>query len=113
MPGFAGDGGPATQAQLITPRGVDVDADGNVYIADLYNNRVRRVDRNGTITTVAGTGAHGYSGDGGPATEAQLAFPRAVAVYTDGTIYIADIDNHRVRRVDSGGTITTAAGRGA
>lgn len=111
--GSAGDGGPATQAQLNTPHGVDIDADGIVYIADLHNNRVRRVDPSGVITTVAGTGAHGYSGDGGPAIEAQLAFPRAVAVHVDGTIYIADINNNRIRKVDSGGTITTAAGHGA
>jgi len=110
--GFAGDGGQATQAQLNTPHGVDVDAAGNVYIADLYNNRVRMVDRSGIITTIAGTGVHGYSGDGGPAVQAELAFPRSVAVGTDGTVYIADINNNRIRKIDSGGTITTAAGRG-
>jgi hypothetical protein len=110
-PGFGGDGGPATQAQLNTPHGVDVDNDENIYIADLYNNRIRRVDRTGIITTIAGTGTHGYSGDGGPATQAQLAYPRAVAVHTDGMVYIADINNHRIRKIDRGGTMTTAAGR--
>jgi sugar lactone lactonase YvrE len=112
-PGFAGDGGPAIQAELNTPHGVDVDTDGNIYIADLYNNRIRKVDRNGNITTVAGTGAYGFSGDDGQATNAQLAYPRAVAVYTDGTFYIADINNNRIRKVDSNGTITTIAGGGA
>ena len=78
--GFGGDGGAATSAQLYTPTGVAVDAAGNLYIADFNNNRIRRVSTNGTITTVAGNGNAGYSGDGGAATSAQLTIPRAVAV---------------------------------
>jgi hypothetical protein len=92
--------------------GIDADADANIYIADVYNNRIRRVDRNNNITTVADTGAYGYSGDGGPAPKGQLAYPRAVAVYTEARS-IADINNNRIRKVNSDGTITTATGGGA
>ncbi len=111
--GFSGDGGPAVVAQLHEPRGVAVDGSGNLYIADFYNHRVRRVDASGTITTIAGTGARGFSGDGGPAVQAQLAFPTGVAVDAAGNLYIADSYNHRIRRVDLSGTITTIAGAGA
>ena len=107
---FSGDGGPATEAEL-RPLAVAVDGAGNLYIADYGNSRVRRVDAEGTITTVAGTGDSRFSGDGGPATEAGLD-PRAVAVDGAGNLYIADYDNHRVRRVDAEGTITTVAGSG-
>ena len=111
-PGFGGDGGPATEANLWFPRGVAVDGSGNLYIADRSNHRVRRVGPGGVITTVAGTGEEGYSGDGGPATESSLRFPRGVAVDGSGNLYIADSVNHRVRRVDPGGVITTVAGTG-
>ena len=110
--GYSGDGGPATAAQLHYPQGVAVDATGNLYIADQLNHRVRRVDRAGVITTVAGTGVWGYSGDGGPATAAQLHYPQGVAVDATGNLYIADQLNHRVRRVDRAGVITTVAGTG-
>ena len=110
--GFGGDGGPAVEAQLVEPRGVAVDEADNLYIADSWNHRVRRVDGAGIITTVAGTGVSGYSGDGGPAVEAQLAEPRGVAVDRWGNLYIADTGNHRIRRVDASGTITTVAGIG-
>lgn len=108
--GFAGDGGPATSALLDSPAGVAVDAAGNIYIADTHNQRVRKVS-NGTITTIAGTGAAGFSGDGGEATAAQLSSPTALAVDANGNLYIADTDNHRIRKI-SGATITTVAGNG-
>ncbi|MDE0627264.1 MAG: SUMF1/EgtB/PvdO family nonheme iron enzyme [Bryobacterales bacterium] len=111
--GFGGDGGPATGAQLASPRRLTVDADGNLYIADIGNRRVRRVDAAGTITTVAGNGTRGSAGDGGPAASAQLTGPDGVAVDAVGNLYIADISDHRVRRVDTTGTITTLAGDGS
>ena len=110
--GYSGDGGPATAASLWTPKGVAVDAAGNLYIADSYNHRIRRVTPAGTITTVAGKGTVGYSGDGGPATAAMLGNPRGVAVDAGGSLYIADSYNHRIRRVTPGGAITTVAGNG-
>lgn len=110
--GFAGDGGPATQARLTAPTGLALDANGNLYIADYDNHRVRRVGTNGIITTVAGNGSAGYSGDGGPATAASLRNPWDVAVGGDGTLYIADTFNHRIRRVAPSGTISTYAGTG-
>ena len=110
--GFSGDGGPATQASLNSPFGVAVDGAGNLYIADQYNNRIRRVDSTGTITTIAGTEERGFGGDGGPATQAPLFLPTGVAVDVEGNLYIADQYNHRIRRVDSTGTITTIAGTG-
>ena len=112
--GYSGDDGPATEAQLAHPFGIEVDGNGNLYIADSRNNRVRKVDAaSGTISTIAGTGERGYSGDGGPATEAQLSDLRGVAVDGDGNVYIADTDNHRIRKVDAAsGTINTIAGTG-
>ena len=111
--GFGGDGGPATDAQLDKPSGVAVDGLGNLYIADTDNHRVRKVDTSGVITTVAGTGEEGSGGDGGPAASAQLNEPHGVAVDGLGNLYIADHDNHRVRKVDPAGVITTVAGTGA
>jgi sugar lactone lactonase YvrE len=150
-PGYSGDGGPATSAQLYGPRSLAVDGSGNVYIADVSNrrlrrvsvsgvittvvtdstasgiavdnvgnvyiaeqsrNQVRRLSTSGTLTTVAGTGMRGYSGDGGPATAAELFFPQGLAVDMSGNLYIADFDNYRVRRVSSDGLITTVAGTG-
>ena len=110
--GFSGDGGPAAEAQLYGPSGVAVDGAGNVYIADRNNERIHKVDTTGTITTIAGTGEYGFSGDGGPAAEAQLRSPNGVAVDGAGNLYIADRNNHRIRKVDSTGTITTIAGTG-
>jgi sugar lactone lactonase YvrE len=110
-----GDGGPATSAHLLGPEGVAVDAQGNVYIADQENERVRKVTPGGTITTLAGSGPaiHGsYSGDGGPATSARLNSPYGVAVDKKGNLYIADTVNNRVRKVNPKGTITTFAGTG-
>ncbi|MCY3604482.1 MAG: leucine-rich repeat domain-containing protein [Gammaproteobacteria bacterium] len=110
--GFAGDGGPATDAQLNHPMGVTVDAVGNVYVADSDNHRVRRIGLGGTIETIAGTGSRGYGGDGGPATEAQLNWPFDVAADTNGAVYIADVLNRRIRRIATDGTIETFAGTG-
>ncbi len=111
--GFSGDGGPAILAALSnSPFGVAVDGGDNVYIADTYNNRIRKVDATGTISTVAGTGSPGYSGDGGPAKDAQLNLPHGVAVDTVGNIYIADTANNRIRKVSPDGIIMTVAGNG-
>jgi len=110
---YSGDGGPATAASLNDPTGVAVDAAGNLYIADHLNNRVRRVAPGGIVTTVAGNGDSGYSGDGGPATAASLYQPWGVAVDAAGNLYIADTRHNRVRKVTPGGTITTVAGGGA
>jgi sugar lactone lactonase YvrE len=113
--GFTGDGGPATSAELFWPSGLAVDKQGNLYIWDTNNKRIRKVSPNGTITTVAGTGTAGFSGDGGPATSAQLGGTvggalQGLAVDGQGDLYIADGANDRVRKVSPGGTITTIAG---
>jgi sugar lactone lactonase YvrE len=110
--GYSGDGGMATSATANAPNGVAVDANGNLYIADSGNNCVRKVTPSGIITTVAGTGAPGQSGDGGPAINAMLSGPRGVAVDAAGNIYIADYGNRKIRKVTPGGTITTIAGTG-
>lgn len=110
--GYNGDGVPATSAELYAPYRVVTDRAGNIYIADYYNNRIRKVDTSGTITTVAGTGTQGYNGDGIPATTAQLSLPAAVAVDAAGNIYIADTWNNRIRKIDTSGTISTIAGTG-
>ncbi|MEV0123718.1 RICIN domain-containing protein [Streptomyces sp. NPDC050703] len=112
-PGFSGDGGPAAAARLNSPYGVAVDGVGDLYITDAENHRVRRVAEDGTISTVAGTGADGFSGDGGPAASARLDFPLGVVAGTSGILYISDHNNHRVRRVAEDGTISTIAGTGA
>ncbi len=110
--GFAGDGGSAGSAQLNLPMGLALDAAGNLYIADTGNNVVRKVTAAGTISTVAGSGVQGYSGDGGLATKAALNGPRAVALDPAGNLYIADSQNSRIRVVTQSGTIATVAGTG-
>ncbi len=113
--GFGGDGGPASQALLASPKGLDVDASGNLFVADFANHRIRRIDAaTGTITTVAGSGSGFFSGDGGPATAAKLNWPVAVAVDAAGNLFIADQFHYRIRRVDGGtGRISTYAGIGS
>jgi DNA-binding beta-propeller fold protein YncE len=120
-PGFSGDGGPATEAQINLPRGqagdpnghIAIDVQGNLYLADTNNHRIRKVDAAGIISTVAGNGTAGFSGDGGPAIEASLKSPADVEIGPDGRLYIADTYNHCIRRVDlATGIIVTVAGTG-
>ena len=120
--GFSGDGGRATAARLSTPQGIDVDARGNLYIADLGNSRVRRVSPNGIIRTIAGNGQRGSTGNGGPAVAARLSEPEDVAVDSRGNVYIASVSlsgahessglPSEVRKVSPNGTITVFAGTG-
>ncbi len=112
--GFSGDGGLATSASLRGPNGLAVDTGGNLYIADTFNNRIRRINsETGIITSVAGNGTFGFSGDGGPATTASLRYPFDIALDGGGSLYIADTSNSRIRRVElSSGTITTVVGNG-
>ena len=110
--GFSGDGGPATQAKLNVPEDVAIGPDGSLYIADMGNSRIRRVRPDGIIETVAGNGLIGSAGDNGPATQARIWRPRAIAIAPDGTLYIADSESQRVRRVGPDGIITTVAGSG-
>jgi sugar lactone lactonase YvrE len=110
--GSSGDGGPATNATLNRPTFVVLDPAGNLYIADTSNQRIRRVDVHGTITTIAGNGLAGFSGDGGPATDASLMFPLGMAMDSIGNLYVADANNHRIRRINLSGVITTVAGNG-
>ena len=114
-PGFGGDGGPATEALLNSPFDVGFDPAGNLYFSDTLNHRIRRVDgRTGIIATVAGNGAAGYFGDGGPATAASFNEPYGIAIDHNGNIYVADRHNHCVRRIDGvSGIVTTVAGTGA
>ncbi len=115
--GDSGDGGPATEAQIYNPNDVYVDSSGNIYIADTGNHRIRKVDAASpyNINTIAGTGNRGFSGDGGPATEAQIDTPNGVYVDSSGNIYIADTGNHRIRKVDAASpyNINTIAGTGS
>jgi RHS repeat-associated protein len=106
------DGGPATQARLRFPRGVAEAPDGSLFISDTNNQRVRRISPDGVITTIAGTGAAGFGGDGGPATQARLGDPQGVVVAPDGSVYFTDTANRRVRRISSDGIITSVAGGG-
>ncbi len=107
------DNGPATQTQLNGPRGLVLDGAGNLYIADAGNARIRKVSADGTMSTVAGNGSQGYSGDGGAATAAQLDYPTGVAVDSAGNLFIADANNNVIRKVDTSGTVTTIAGNGS
>jgi RHS repeat-associated protein len=107
-----GDGIPATEASLLSPQGVAIDFEGNIYIAEAGKHRIRKVDTNGIITTVAGTGTNGYSGDDGPATQAQLFGPSGLAIDVSGNLFIADTGNRRIRKIDPSGVINTVAGVG-
>ncbi|HWB86098.1 MAG TPA: IPT/TIG domain-containing protein [Bryobacteraceae bacterium] len=109
---FSGDGGPATAAALNAPNMAVADSAGNLYIADTGNSRIRKVETSGTITTFAGNGTQGFSGDGGPATSAALFFPSGVVLDNAGNVYIIDDGNECIRRVDKSGIITTVAGGG-
>ncbi|MFN0083776.1 MAG: SMP-30/gluconolactonase/LRE family protein [Blastocatellia bacterium] len=111
--GYSGDGRPAVRASLNQPEGIAVDARGNVFVGDFNNHAIRKISPEGTITTVAGNGKPGFNGDGGPAVKASLNITPAVAVDLSGNVYICDRDNHRIRKVDSRGIITTVAGNGS
>ena len=110
--GYTGDGGPAANATLNDPRGIATDAAGNIYFCDRLNHAVRKIDTNGIITTVAGTGARGYNGDNMPGNKAQLNNPWRVTVDPAGNLYIADSGNDRIRKLAPNGIITTIAGSG-
>jgi len=110
---YYGGGGSATSAALNQPMGLAIDSSGNLYIADSSNNVIRRVNSSGIISTVAGNGTDGYTGDGGPATSATLGDPSDVKIDGSGNIYIADWYNNVIRRVSSSGTISTFAGNGS
>ena len=110
LPGFSGDGGPATAATFFVTN-VASDAAGNLYLADTTNQRIRKIDTAGIITTIAGTGQQGYTGDGGLATAAKLALPQGVAVDSLGNVYFADNATH-IRKIDTSGKISTVAGSG-
>jgi RHS repeat-associated protein len=109
---YSGDGDPATEAALNHPMGIAIGPDGSLYIADSFNQRIRRIGPDGLITTVAGNGLAGYGGDGGPATQATLNNPVGIAIGPDGSLYIADTGNSRIRRIAPDGLITTVAGDG-
>ena len=111
--GYGGDGTPATTAKLKSPFGIHPDKNGNLYISDSYNQRVRKVDASGIIKAMAGTGAPGYSGDGIAATSSELSQPTGLTMDAVGNLYIADNNNGRVRKIDVTGIITTTAGTGS
>ncbi len=111
-PGFSGDGGPATSAQIYYPQGIFWDAADNVYFGDHYNHRVRKIDHSGIITTIAGNGTPGFSGDGAAATAAELYYPSGVTMDATGNIYIADMYNMCIRKINTAGIISTVAGVG-
>jgi streptogramin lyase len=111
--GYSGDGGAATKALLAEPYEIKFDVEGSMYFVEMVNNLVRKVDRAGTISTIAGTGKPGFSGDGGSAREATFNKPHSIALDGKGALFICDIGNHRVRRVDlTSGLVTTFTGTG-
>ncbi len=112
-PGFSGDGGPATAAQINQAWGIAADTAGNLYIADQYNHRIRKINTSGIISTIAGTGIAGFSGDGGQATAAQLRYPVGITVDRAGNVYVTDLNDCRVRKISTSGIISTYAGMGS
>ncbi|EFC37866.1 predicted protein [Naegleria gruberi] len=110
--GFSGDNGPATNAQLYNPSSVFVSSNNEVYIADFCNHRIRKILENGNIVTIAGNGNYGFSGDNGPATNAQFNYPCSVFVSSKNEVYITDYSNHRIRKILENGNIITIAGNG-
>jgi gliding motility-associated-like protein len=110
--GSSGDGGPANSAQLSCPYAVVFDSQGNMYIPDACNNQIRKINTSGVITTIAGTGKQGYSGDGGPAIAATFYFPWNIAIDANDNLYVADVLNHAIRKITPDGTITNFAGNG-
>jgi sugar lactone lactonase YvrE len=108
--GFSGDGGRATDAVLRVPSGIAVDGAGNIYVSDTFNHRIRRIDRNGVITTVVGDGNGRFGGDGGSGTSASLSYPLALAFDRLGNLLIADLGNSRVRQFSVSGIVSTVAG---
>src|SRR5882724_6879131 len=110
--GYSGDGGPASSAMINSPIKGVLDAAGNYYFADRSNNRIRKIDTSGNISTFAGSGIAGFSGDGGPATLAALNTPLGLGFDAAGNLYIPDARNYRIRKVDTSGNITTVAGNG-
>ena len=110
--GFSGDGGPATEAQFLDAGAIAFDSDGNLFLADWGNNRIRKIDTSGMITAIAGTGLPGSSGDGGPALEAAIATPEALAFDAAGNLYFSQWSFGTVRKIDRNGMITTVAGKG-
>lgn len=110
--GYSGDGGPALTATMTTPTGLAFDSAGNLYFSDSYNNVIRRVDKKGDISTYAGTGVAGHTGDGGAATAATLSSPYGLCFDVNGNLYIADTGNNVIRKIDPSGRISTVAGNG-
>ncbi len=111
--GFTGDNGPATAARINHPAGIAADGSGNIYIADKSNQRIRKIDAYGIITTIAGNGIAGYSGDNGPATSASFNYPDGIAVDKTGNIFVSDTYNHRIRKINLSGIVSTVAGNGS
>jgi DNA-binding beta-propeller fold protein YncE len=110
--GYSGDGGPALEATFEYPTALAVDEAGRLLIADSVNHAIRRLENDGTVVTIAGTGERGFGGDGGPAVSAMLNSPEGLVVAPDGTIYFSDTRNHRIRRIDLDGSVDTVAGTG-
>jgi len=108
----AGDGGPATSAEFYEPGGVARDKSGNLYVADSFNHKLREVLADGTVRTIAGTGVPGGAGDSGPAAQAQLNTPVAVAIGPQGEVFVAEREGNRIRKIATDGTIGTVAGNG-
>ncbi len=111
-PGFSGDGGPATAATFDWPSGLCLDAAGNLFVSDYHNNRIRKINTAGIVTTIAGTGATGHSGDGGPATAATFNLPQGLCMNLSGELFIADANNSCIRKINLAGIITNVAGTG-